>query len=332
MRVLDAVRFVLGAVALLRPRRVAAWWGADPDSGATVWAVRVLGARHLVQAVTSTVHPTRGARVLGSIVDLVHAASMLGVAVVSSRLRRPAMTGASIAFVCAAGALHHATGAAARESPPRDRNVPAHRHTGLCAHPTTASGTVRQAPSRLDLAASRPIDLRDRTAGGKVAGRPESRALTRALIREKERNAHRRAGWLTRRSDRLEDAFMRQPSPPWSPAAAGVLLLVGVWLVVGQWMLVYQFTIHGQNNALRDTGFAIVVSLAGLRLLVARRSTPATGIAVVCGVLLVCAGLWASHSTARAQVNELVCGALVLVCAVATLVDRSAGNPMTAFT
>jgi hypothetical protein len=89
MTLLNAARLALGAVVLLQPRRVAAWWGADPGSGATVWAVRGARARHLAQAVTSTVDPTPGTRTLSSAVDLVHAASMLGLAVVSSRLHRP---------------------------------------------------------------------------------------------------------------------------------------------------------------------------------------------------------------------------------------------------
>ena len=42
MTLLNGARLALGAVALLQPRRLAAWWGADPGSGATVWAVRVL--------------------------------------------------------------------------------------------------------------------------------------------------------------------------------------------------------------------------------------------------------------------------------------------------
>jgi Ca2+/Na+ antiporter len=96
-----------------------------------------------------------------------------------------------------------------------------------------------------------------------------------------------------------------------------------VWLLVGQWVLVYPFNVHGQNTALRDTGFAIVVSLTALRLLVSRRSYPATGIAMLSGVLLVCAGVWATHSAARGQVNELICGALVVVCAMATLDRRT---------
>jgi hypothetical protein len=44
------------------------------------------------------------------------------------------------------------------------------------------------------------------------------------------------------------------------------MTLIGVWLLVGQWALNYPFDVTGQNTALRDTGLAIVLTLAGLRL------------------------------------------------------------------
>lgn len=59
MTLLNAARLAPGAVALLQPRRVAAWWGADPGSRDRLGGAGAR-ARHLAQAVTSTVQPTPG--------------------------------------------------------------------------------------------------------------------------------------------------------------------------------------------------------------------------------------------------------------------------------
>jgi hypothetical protein len=175
MTLLNAARLALGAVALLQPRRVAAWWGADPGSGATVGAVRVLGARHLAQAVNSTVHPTPGTRTLSSAVDLLHAASMLGLAMVSPRLRRPAMTSASIAIVCAAGALHHAPGAAV-QPPSRNNDASAPYRAGLSAQPTEVNQLLCGA--LVVVCAVATLDEREPTgSAAELSGRPVPRQV-----------------------------------------------------------------------------------------------------------------------------------------------------------
>jgi hypothetical protein len=111
--------------------------------------------------------------------------------------------------------------------------------------------------------------------------------------------------------------------------AALVLVVLGVWLQVGQWVLVYPFNPVGQNTALRDTGFAIVVTLAGFRLC-STRSPRASIIAVLSGLLLLTAAVFESHATTRGTVNELVTGALVVLAGLgAALPDRAqpAGHP-----
>jgi hypothetical protein len=95
-------RLALGALGLLRPRRAAVLWGADPDLGTVEVVARILGARHLAQATLLAAHPTRGAHLLSTVVDLLHAATMVLLAARSARFRRPAATSACIAVALAA--------------------------------------------------------------------------------------------------------------------------------------------------------------------------------------------------------------------------------------
>jgi hypothetical protein len=75
--------------------------GEVPD-GRTRAVIRILGARHLVQAML-TIRAGRVAHVTGGSVDVVHAASMVVVAVLDSRHRRSAGVNAALALVFAAG-------------------------------------------------------------------------------------------------------------------------------------------------------------------------------------------------------------------------------------
>jgi len=59
--------------------------------------VRLLGGRLLLQAIWLSVRPTRTVRRLSAAIDLLHAASMLGLAVGAARYRRPAMVSGLIA-------------------------------------------------------------------------------------------------------------------------------------------------------------------------------------------------------------------------------------------
>lgn len=56
--------------------------------------LRVLGARQLVQAAVSLVHPSHRVLAAGSAVDALHAATCLGLAAVDGRWRRGALLGA----------------------------------------------------------------------------------------------------------------------------------------------------------------------------------------------------------------------------------------------
>jgi hypothetical protein len=81
MRGPDAARLALGALCLTRPRPV----------------VRVLGARYVVQALGGEWVHRAWVPAVDAGVDLVHAASMLGVAAVSPRHRRAALASAALA-------------------------------------------------------------------------------------------------------------------------------------------------------------------------------------------------------------------------------------------
>jgi hypothetical protein len=116
------------------------------------------------------------------------------------------------------------------------------------------------------------------------------------------------------------------PVPGRFPAAV-ILVVLGVWLLVGQWVLVYPFNVLGQNTALRDSGFAIVVTLVGLRLC-ATRSLPASIIGTLSGLLLITAALVQTHAAIRGTVNELLTGALIMLAALGTTARQNASHKL----
>jgi hypothetical protein len=95
-------RLAVGALGLFAPRRAAVLWGADPNLRAVPVVARVLGARHVAQATLLAAHPTRGADLVSSGVDLLHAATMVVLATRSPRFRRAAGTSACLAVALAA--------------------------------------------------------------------------------------------------------------------------------------------------------------------------------------------------------------------------------------
>jgi hypothetical protein len=75
-----AVRAGYGAILLLAPDRVSRWaTGRSPDRTFRA-AVRILGARHLTQAVMSIGASSRVVQAVGAEVDALHSLSMLGLA------------------------------------------------------------------------------------------------------------------------------------------------------------------------------------------------------------------------------------------------------------
>ena len=109
---LDAVRACYGGLLLAAPRRVLGVCTPGQASPRAVGVVRVLGARHMLQAgLTAGALSARGrseeippgrALLAGSGVDTAHAASMLGLALAHRPWRRAALADALLAGSLAA--------------------------------------------------------------------------------------------------------------------------------------------------------------------------------------------------------------------------------------
>jgi hypothetical protein len=63
--------------------------------------VRILGARHVVQAVVTAVRPTPMVRWAGAVIDCLHATTDIGCAVLDRRRRRAASIDAGVAVALA---------------------------------------------------------------------------------------------------------------------------------------------------------------------------------------------------------------------------------------
>ena len=100
---LSAVRATGGAVMLLAPGTVCRLYG-QPPTPAAQGVVRVLGARHVVQAAVTLARPDRLVVGGGALVDLAHAASAVVWAALAREHRRPGLTSAAAATVLAAAA------------------------------------------------------------------------------------------------------------------------------------------------------------------------------------------------------------------------------------
>ncbi len=124
-RLVDGIRGTVGLALLVFPRPALRLVGEDPNSRGPQTFTAVLGARHLVQtgltvlvpALGAAEHETEGgaktAIAVGAGVDLVHAATMIGWAILVPRHRRAAMANAAAAFGFATAGL-----LAARARPP----------------------------------------------------------------------------------------------------------------------------------------------------------------------------------------------------------------------
>lgn len=99
-RALAGIHCAVAAVLLVQPpaivQAIAGDRGVPPR-----WLIRVLGARTLAQGVGEALRPRRDVLVLGVIVDLAHAASMVAAAAVWPHYRRPALISAGTAVTSA---------------------------------------------------------------------------------------------------------------------------------------------------------------------------------------------------------------------------------------
>jgi hypothetical protein len=105
----DAARLTLGVVLVVRPD-LPLTFGRVPGGRWTTVATRALGVRYVVQAGAGTVAGDPWAPPLDAAVDLVHAATMVVLAVASPAHRRLAVASAAAALLFAAGDLSDRTG------------------------------------------------------------------------------------------------------------------------------------------------------------------------------------------------------------------------------
>lgn len=82
---------------MVAPQRLAGLAGGGRPDRLAVGLTRVLGVRHLAQAGASLLFPVRRTWLAGAGLDGLHAVSMVGLALVDRRRRRPALADAAIA-------------------------------------------------------------------------------------------------------------------------------------------------------------------------------------------------------------------------------------------
>jgi hypothetical protein len=102
----EVLRGIWGATAFAAPGLVLSRTGGDPADRASRLVIRILGARHVTQAVLSGVDPTGPVIALGVWVDVAHATTSVGLAVTDRRYTKPAAVDAAIATGWALSGLH----------------------------------------------------------------------------------------------------------------------------------------------------------------------------------------------------------------------------------
>jgi hypothetical protein len=105
-------RAAYGAVLIIVPGRLISARTGRAASRRACLVARVLGARHLIQALVCGTMPTRWLIRAGTAADLLHAGSMVALAAEDSGLRPALLTDAGIAagFAVAGGAYSRAGG------------------------------------------------------------------------------------------------------------------------------------------------------------------------------------------------------------------------------
>lgn len=92
-----ALRAGYGVVLLLQPDQVIRLYTGHPADRTGMTVARLLGARHLMQALLTLGRPGAMVLVLGVEADIAHSASMLGLAALDRRRRRGALVDAATA-------------------------------------------------------------------------------------------------------------------------------------------------------------------------------------------------------------------------------------------
>lgn len=97
MRLPEVTRLAWGVALLIAPGRVSKTLTGVGLEGRARVVARVLGARHLTQALLVARTNEDAARRVGRVVDALHALSMIGLAAVDPKLRRPALADSALA-------------------------------------------------------------------------------------------------------------------------------------------------------------------------------------------------------------------------------------------
>jgi hypothetical protein len=111
VRLVAAATAAIGAALVARPE-VVAQACSGPDAVPRAWIVRALGARMLLQALVEAARPDRRVIDAGVATDAAHGASMVALAALSRRYRRPASLSAAVAGLSAVLGLACRTGSA----------------------------------------------------------------------------------------------------------------------------------------------------------------------------------------------------------------------------
>ena len=111
---LTGLRFAYGTALLVLPSQALARATGAPVDRRAAWLARVLGARELAQAELTRRRPTREVLLAGAVVDVLHAASMVGLAAADRERRRLALHNATSAVLLALGSLLAARAPGAR--------------------------------------------------------------------------------------------------------------------------------------------------------------------------------------------------------------------------
>jgi len=107
-RQLSTARGAWGALLLLAPAVPlrALTGGSEPGGGPTL--LRILGARHVLQAAVTLAMPTAWTLRLGAVADALHSVSALAFAAVDDRERRAPLLDAAVAAAWAAASVRAA--------------------------------------------------------------------------------------------------------------------------------------------------------------------------------------------------------------------------------
>lgn len=105
MKRIAIARTLYGATLLLVPNLAIGAVSGRPASKASITVARILGARHLAQALTLERSASRLWLLVGAGVDGLHSLSMVALAALSDGYRRPAAYDAALAGLLALGGV-----------------------------------------------------------------------------------------------------------------------------------------------------------------------------------------------------------------------------------